>query len=88
MISQPGFQAHDQWQVQVQAQIQAKAEIYVYSDGLSDAQIERALLVPCRDIEATVQRLVQRYGPTARVCVMPDGPQTIPYLEGSADQVA
>ena len=80
LISQPGFQAHDQWQVQTQALIQQRAEVYVYSDGLSDAQIEQALFTKCRDIAATVAALQRRYGPNARLCVMPDGPLTIPYV--------
>lgn len=82
MIAQPGFSAHDQWQVQIQAQIQLKAEVYVYSDGLSDEQIERALLIPCRDIEKTVADLQARYGPNARIAVLPDGPLTIGTLAG------
>jgi len=36
MVSQPGFEAQDQWQVQLQAQIQMHAEVYIFSDGLSD----------------------------------------------------
>ena len=80
MISQPGFVAQDQWQVQIQAQIQLKAEVYVYSDGLTDEQIECALFTPCRDIPSTLARLRERYGPHAHICVMPEGPQTIPFL--------
>jgi nickel-dependent lactate racemase len=80
MIARPGFSEHDQWQVQIQAQIQQRAEVYVYSDGLTEAQIRRALFIPCRDIAGTVAELRQRHGPAARVCVMPEGPQTIPYL--------
>jgi nickel-dependent lactate racemase len=80
LISQPSFKAQDQWQVQIQAQIQQKADVYVYSDGLSDAQIEKALFIPCRSIEETVAALLERYGPLARICVMPEGPQVIPYL--------
>ena len=80
MISQPGFKAHDQWQVQVQAQIQQRADVYVYSDGLTDEQIKRALFIPCRSIENTVISLLDKYGPQARMCVMPEGPQVIPYL--------
>ncbi len=80
LISQPGFSEHDQWQVQIQAQIQLRAQVFVYSDGLSDGQITRALLTPCRDIPATLADLRRRFGPNARVCVLPDGPMTIPYL--------
>jgi nickel-dependent lactate racemase len=85
MITQVGFCAQDQWQVQLQAQIQMKAEVYVYSDGLSDGQIERALFLPCRDIEATIAALIDKYGPEARLCVMPEGPQVIPYLKDETD---
>lgn len=80
MISRPGFSAQDQWQVQIQAQIQARADVYVYSDGLSDEQIERALLIPSRDLAETVRELLASYGSDARLCVLPEGPQTIPYL--------
>jgi nickel-dependent lactate racemase len=80
MIAQPGFCAQDQWQVQLQAQIQMKADVYVYSDGLTEEQIRRALFIPCRDIEATITELVDRYGPQARICVIPEGPMVIPYL--------
>jgi nickel-dependent lactate racemase len=80
LIAQPGFSAQDQWQVQIQTQIQRHAEVYVYSDGLSDEQIERALLRPCRSIEETVAILLERYGPHARICVLPEGPQTIAYV--------
>jgi len=82
MISKPGFRAHDQWQVQIQAQIQNRADVYVYSDGLTDEQIERALFIPCRNLEQTVSQLQEKNGSQARICVIPEGPQTIPYLQG------
>ena len=79
-IMAPGFLQQDQWQAQIQAQIQRKAAVYVYSDCLSDAQIGDALLLPCRDIVATLTQLRERYGPHASICVLPEGPQTIPYV--------
>lgn len=80
LIAQPGFSAQDQWQVQVQAQIQLHADVYIYSDGLSAEQIQQALFTPCESVEQTVNRLLEKYGPTARICVLPEGPQTIAYL--------
>jgi nickel-dependent lactate racemase len=80
MISKPGFTAQDQWQVQIQAQIQSRAEVYVYSDGLTDTQIEQALFIPCRNLEDTLARLLEKNGSARRICVIPEGPQTIPYL--------
>ncbi len=79
-ICAPAFLEQDQWQAQIQALIQLKADVYVYSGNLSESQIRDALLLPCRDIAQTVNELVQRYGPGASICVLPDGPQTIPYL--------
>ena len=71
---------HDQWQVQVQAQIQLKADVYVHSE-LSESQVRDAMLIPCPHIENTLAELMEKYGPNARICVIPEGPQTIPYIE-------
>lgn len=70
----------DQWQAQIQARIQARAQVYVHSDRLTPAQIEAALLLPCPDIAALVARLRRRHGADARIGVLPEGPQTIPWL--------
>lgn len=70
----------DQWQAQIQARIQLRADVYVYSDHLSDEQIQAALLLPCRDIAATIESLREKYGRDARIGIIPEGPQTIAYL--------
>ncbi|HHX45074.1 MAG TPA: hypothetical protein GX714_13965, partial [Chloroflexi bacterium] len=80
MISQPGFHCHDQWEAQLQVQVQRKATVHVYSSYLPDDEIRGMLLEPCHDIAATVADLLRRHGPGARLCVLPEGPQTIPYL--------
>jgi nickel-dependent lactate racemase len=80
LIAQPGFSEQDQWQVQVQALIQQRARVQVYSENLSDKQIRKALFTPCRDIPATVKNLISQMGRDTRLCVIPEGPQTIPYL--------
>ena len=79
-VLQPGFSRQDQWEAQVQAQIQLKAEVYVYSDHLSAEQIRLALLHPAASVEGALGELVERYGKTARICVLPEGPLTIPYI--------
>ncbi len=81
MIARPGFSVQDQWQIQIQAQIQLRARVFVYSDGVTDTQIREALFLPTGDIQGTVTRLLADYGPGARLCVIPEGPQTIPYLQ-------
>jgi nickel-dependent lactate racemase len=79
-ICAPGFLEQDQWQAHIQALVQSKADVYVRSDGLTDDQIRGALLRPCRRIEETIAGLLATYGPRASTCVMPEGPQTIPYV--------
>lgn len=80
LVESPGFRRHDQWQAQVQGLIQRKARVFLKSDGLTDAQIRAAHLIPCHDIAATVNQLLAEYGPGARLAVLPQGPQTIPYV--------
>ena len=79
-ICAPGFLEQDQWQAHIQALIQSRADVFVRSDGLTDDQIRAALLRPCRRIEDTIVELLGRYGRGASICVMPEGPQTIPYI--------
>ena len=80
LVEAPGFACQDQWEAHIQALIQLRADVHVYSDGLSDAQIREALLTPCHSIEGTLAQLLDQYGPGATVCVLPEGPQTVPYV--------
>ncbi|HEY8498559.1 MAG TPA: nickel-dependent lactate racemase [Limnochordales bacterium] len=81
LIHRPGFAMLDQWQVQILAMILQRADVFVKADGLSDEAIRAAHLTPIHDVAETVHRLIrERYGPQARVGILPEGPQTIPYL--------
>lgn len=80
MLRAPGFQRQDMWQAHIQALICQQADVHFYSHNLTDAQIEEALLRPCRDIGALVAELLRKYGSDATICVLPEGPQTIPYV--------
>ena len=71
----------DQWQVQIQAQIQAANRVVMHTSYLSDADLAAAHLEQTSDISATVAGALAATGPGARLCVLPEGPQTIPYLQ-------
>ncbi|MCY4510515.1 MAG: hypothetical protein OXG35_26685, partial [Acidobacteria bacterium] len=75
---------HDQWEVQVQAKIQQRAAVLLKPDGLSDDQVRAAHLTPIDDVGDATRAALARSGPGARVCVLPEGPQTIPYLAEAA----
>jgi nickel-dependent lactate racemase len=72
----------DQWQVQVQAKIQAKATVVMHTGYLSDEELAEVNLAQTRDIAATVREELASRGAGATVCVLPEGPQTIPILAG------
>ncbi|MDX6539084.1 MAG: lactate racemase [Gaiellales bacterium] len=72
----------DQWQIQIQAGIQARSRVIVHTSYLSDAELAEAHLEQTPDVEATVLRLLEDAGPRGRVCVLPYGPLTVPYLAG------
>jgi nickel-dependent lactate racemase len=80
IIRTENFMRQDVWQAQIHARICQKADVYFYSENLSDEQIEGAWLKPCHSIEATVEQLLVKYGRDASICVLPEGPQTIPYI--------
>jgi lactate racemase len=73
----------DQWQVQIQAQIQSANRVVMHTSYLSDRDLADAHLEQTADITATVTEALAAAGPGARLCVLPEGPQTIPYVETS-----
>ena len=81
MVNEPGFSRHDQWQIQLQAQIQLRARVLLKSGYLTDDQVRAAHLEPVDDVEKATADCLASYGANAEVCVLPEGPQTIPYVE-------
>ncbi len=79
MIEAPGFELYDQWEAQTQALVQRKAEVFLYS-SLDPATVRDAMLTPTDDIAATLALLMEQYGPGARIAVLPEGPQTVPFV--------
>lgn len=79
LIESPGFELYDQWEAQTQAMIQCKADVLLYS-SLAAQTVRDAMLTPINDIEAAIDSLLQRFGSDARIAVLPEGPQTVPYL--------
>jgi nickel-dependent lactate racemase len=83
MINSPGYSLPDQWQVQVQAQIQCKATVLVKTAGLGPDEVRAAHFTPIEEVEGAVREALGRAGSQSTLCVLPQGPQTIPYLAGT-----
>ena len=83
MINSDGYSCHDQWQVQIQAQVQLRAQVYLKSSYLSPEQTRAAHLEPIDSVEDAAAEALDSAGRDATLCVLPQGPQTIPYVESS-----
>ena len=81
MIEADGYRIPDQWQVQLQAKIQAKARVRMKTSYLSPGELADAHFGAVDDIGAAVADELDELSHVGRVCVLPDGPQTIPYLK-------
>jgi nickel-dependent lactate racemase len=79
-IRSSGFMRDDQWQAQILAKIVKRVDVYVYTAGLTADQLLQAKVRPCASIEGQVLALMEKYGNQAEICVLPEGPQTIPYI--------
>jgi lactate racemase len=71
----------DQWQVQVQAKVQSRARVVMHTSYLSEHALRAAHLEHTPDVATAVAEALAAAGPQSRVCVLPEGPQTIPYLQ-------
>jgi nickel-dependent lactate racemase len=88
LIGRPGFAVPDQWQVQVLARVLSRARVELFCAGLTDAEVRAAHLTPIEDVGAAVARALERHGPGARACYLPEGPQTIPYVSPRTPRLA
>jgi nickel-dependent lactate racemase len=73
----------DQWQAQILAMIRLRAEVYLYTDYLSDNQLNTAGIKRCKNIYNLIEELRIKIGREASICIIPEGPQTIPFYGGS-----
>jgi nickel-dependent lactate racemase len=83
MITGADHATPDQWQVQIQAQIQMKARVLIKNGCLPPEAVRAAHLEPIDDVGAAVAEATRAAGPHATLCVLPQGPQTIPYLRSA-----
>jgi nickel-dependent lactate racemase len=82
-IEAPGFSVYDQWEAQLLALVRLRARVGLKS-ALPPDEVRRAYLEPIEDVGAAVARELERLGGDAPVAVLPEGPQTIPYVSDGA----
>ena len=72
----------DQWCAQETYQVIDDYNVWVHTEGLCDADLERYHMHPVADLHHAVARMLERHGPDARWAVVPDGPMVILQLAG------
>jgi len=70
----------DQWQLEEMAKVVARCRVKVVTTGLPPETLRRCNVEPAASVEQAVAECLVRYGPQARVAVIPKGPYVLPYL--------
>jgi len=68
----------DQWQLEEHAKVLRKASVWLYSDGLPAAEVERCFVTSVESVEAGVAAALAKAGPAARIIAIPEGPYVLP----------
>jgi lactate racemase len=84
-ILTPGFALYDQWEAQKHANVCLKAHVALCS-AIAPDEVRRAYLEPIDDLGAFIAAAIDRLGDQTEVAVLPEGPQTIPYLAAEKQQ--
>jgi lactate racemase len=77
LVGAAGGPELDRWQAQVLGRVLQRAQVWLYSDGLTDEMTADALLVPVHDLSTVVAEALAALGGTGRVAVLPEGPLTV-----------
>jgi nickel-dependent lactate racemase len=77
LAADTGASAPDRWQGQVLGRVLRRAAVWLHTDGLNDDEVRAAHLRPVGDVSGAVARALDRAGPGARLCVLPEGPLTV-----------
>ena len=73
----------DQWQLQKFCQVLEKQEVWMYSEGLDHETLKKLLVTPLERIEEGIANVLERFGPGARIAVIPEGPYVYACIDRS-----
>jgi nickel-dependent lactate racemase len=67
----------DRWQAQVLGRVLQRAQVWLYSEGMTDQMAVDAFLVPVHDLSTAVDDARTALGGSGTVAVLPLGPLTV-----------
>jgi nickel-dependent lactate racemase len=77
LIDAAGGPELDRWQAQVLGRVLQRAQVWLYSEGMTDQMTTDALLVPVPDLSTVVENALTALGGSGTVAVLPLGPLTV-----------
>jgi hypothetical protein len=73
-IEKPENLVLDQWQFQKFCQVLEDREVWLYTEGLDQETQKQLFVTPLDSIGEGIQTVLDRFGPDARIAVIPEGP--------------
>ncbi|VTS04700.1 nickel-dependent lactate racemase [Tuwongella immobilis] len=73
----------DQWQLEEFAKVVRHCSVKVVTQGLSPEILRHCHVEAAASVESAVAEALERYGPQARIGVIPKGPYVLPYVADS-----
>ncbi|MFW9822035.1 MAG: nickel-dependent lactate racemase [Candidatus Thorarchaeota archaeon] len=70
----------DQWEIQILTRILMKAEIFIIS-RLKENEIGNIGLKYAENVEEAIKESIKKHGSEARILILPNGPQILPFLK-------
>jgi nickel-dependent lactate racemase len=70
----------DQWQLEELAKVVERCRVKVVSQGLPAETLRQCHVEPAASVEKAVSDCLAKYGPQARVAVIPKGPYVLPFV--------
>jgi lactate racemase len=77
LVDATGGPELDRWQAQVLGRVLQRAQVWLYSEGMTDQMATDALLVPVHDLATVVDDALRALGGSGTVAVLPLGPLTV-----------
>jgi len=81
-IAEPAHFHIDQWEVEMLVKVLRRARIYLYSEGLSEEEIDLSGATQINSVGTGMHLALADAGQKARVAVIPEGPYFIPLAAG------
>jgi nickel-dependent lactate racemase len=87
LVDAAGGPELDRWQAQVLGRVLQRAQVWLYSEGMTDQMTTDALLVPVHDLSSVVDDALTALGGSGTVAVLPLGPLTVATVSAPISDV-